>query len=48
MLLDAAKLFEKAYEIDSTNLTNIPSILYRLYYRLGAGYEEQAETWKDR
>ncbi len=48
LLLDAAKLFEKAYEIDSTNLTNIPSILYRLYYRLGAGYEEQAETWKDR
>ncbi len=24
LLLDAAKLFEKAYEIDSTNLTNIP------------------------
>ena len=47
LLLDAAKLFEKAYSIDSTNLNNIPSILYRLYYRLGAGYEEQAENWKN-
>ena len=47
LLHDAAKLFEKAYSIDSTNLNNIPSILYRLYYRLGAGYEEQAENWKN-
>lgn len=47
-LIEAAKLFEKAYSLDSENLTTIPNILYRLYYRLGAGYEDKAEEWKDK
>lgn len=43
-LLEAADLFKTAYQLDST-LTQIPNILYRLYYRLGAGYEQDAEEW---
>lgn len=44
--LQAAELFEKAYNLDETNMGNIPGILYRLYYRLGAGYENQTSQWK--
>lgn len=44
ILLDSAKYFEKAYELDE-ELTAIPNILYRLYYRLGAGYEDKANYW---
>lgn len=44
-LLQAADYFKKAYQLDS-NFTQIPSILYRLYYRLGAGYEEDAKEWE--
>lgn len=46
-LLEAAELFEKAYGLDEENLTQIPNILYRLYYRLGQGYEDKANYWKD-
>ncbi len=45
-LLKAAALFEKAYNLDEQNMSQIPNILYRLYYRLGAGYEKQADMWK--
>lgn len=45
-LLEAADLFKKAYQMDDS-LSQIPNILYRLYYRLGAGYEDQAEEWKN-
>lgn len=48
LLLEAADLFQKAYGLDEDNLSNIPSILYRLYYRLGEGYEAQTEEWKNR
>lgn len=44
-LLKAAELFEKAYNLNKDDMTQIPGILYRLYYRLGAGYEDQAEKW---
>ncbi len=43
--LKAAELFEKAYDLDS-NMTQIPGALYRLYYKLGAGYEMQTNDWK--
>ncbi|MDE6265138.1 MAG: tetratricopeptide repeat protein, partial [Paramuribaculum sp.] len=46
-LLEAAKLFEKAYSLDSDNLTGIPNILYRLYYRLGDGYQDEASKWEN-
>lgn len=45
-LLEAAELFKKAYQLDDS-LTQIPNILYRLYYRLGAGYEAEADAWKN-
>lgn len=45
-LIEAANEFRKAYDLDPT-LSQIPGILYRLYYRLGAGYEDEAEYWKN-
>lgn len=45
-LIESAEYFEKAYELDNTN-TQIPNILYRLYYRLGAGYEDKASYWQN-
>ncbi len=45
-LLKAAELFEKAYMLDENNMRQIPNILYRLYYRLGAGYEDKTDYWK--
>ncbi len=47
MLLNAAEYFEKSYNLDEMNMTQIPNILYRLYYRLGAGYEDKADLWKN-
>lgn len=47
-LLEAAELFEKAYGMDEVNNSNVPGILYRLYYRLGQGYEDKADYWKDK
>lgn len=47
MLLNAAEYFEKSYNLDEINMTQIPNILYRLYYRLGAGYEDKADMWKN-
>lgn len=47
LLLQAADLFEKAYGLDPDNLSRIPGLLYRLYYRLGDGYQEKAEYWKN-
>ena len=44
--LRAAELFEKAYNLDETNMGSVPGILYRLFYRLGAGYENQTTQWK--
>lgn len=46
-LLEAAGYFEKAYELDKDNLSDVPNILYRLYYRLGDGYQDQAEKWEN-
>lgn len=46
ILLEAAENFKKAYQIDDS-LDQIPSILYRLYYRLGADYEKDANYWKN-
>lgn len=45
LLLEAAPLFEKAYDLDE-GMSQIPGILFRLYYRLGAGYEEQSKYWE--
>lgn len=42
----AAELFEKAYSLDETSMSSVPGILYRLYYRLGAGFENQTSQWK--
>lgn len=47
-LLEAAGYFEKAYNLDKENLSDIPNILYRLYYRLGDGYQEKAEEWENK
>ncbi len=47
-LLQAADLFEKAYGMDEDNLGSVPNLLYRLYYRLGQGYEDKADYWKDK
>lgn len=47
LLVNSAELFEKAYGMDEVNNSNVPGILYRLYYRLGAGYEDKANYWKD-
>lgn len=46
LLLQAAELFEKAYNLDEDNMGQIPSILYRLYYGLGQGYEDQTQYWE--
>lgn len=46
ILLDAADRFKEAYKLDDS-LNQIPSILYRLYYRLGANYEKDANYWKN-
>lgn len=46
LLLQAAELFEKAYNLDEDNMGQIPSILYRLYYGLGQGYEDQTKYWE--
>ncbi len=43
-LRKAAEYFEKAYMLNPA-LNQIPSTLYSLYYRLGAGYEQQADYW---
>lgn len=47
MLLEAAQMFEKAYGLDQENLSMIPNVLYRLYYRLGDGYQDKTDYWKD-
>lgn len=47
-LLEAAELFEKGYNLDKENLTQVPNILYRLYYRLGPGYEDKASYWENK
>lgn len=46
-LLKAAEYFEKAYSLDEDNMGNIPGILYRLYYRLGPGYEDKAALYQN-
>lgn len=43
-LKKAAEYFEKAYQLNPA-LSQIPSTLYSLYYRLGAGYEQQTDYW---
>lgn len=43
-LKKAAEYFEKAYELNP-ELNQIPTTLYSLYYRLGVGYEKQADYW---
>ncbi len=47
LLLQAAELFEKAYGLDEVNMTKVPNLLYRVYYRLGKGYEDKAEYWQN-
>lgn len=44
--IKAGDAFDRAYQLDETRFTQIPGILYRLYYRLGAGYEEKASYWE--
>lgn len=46
-LLKAAEYFEKAYEINADEMSQVPGILYRLYYRLGAGYEDKANYYQN-
>lgn len=46
LLLQAAELFEKAYNLDEDTMSQVPGILYRLYYSLGQGYEEQTNYWE--
>jgi len=46
LLLQAAELFEKAFNLDEDTMSNVPGILYRLYYSLGQGYEEQTKYWE--
>jgi len=46
-LLKAAEYFEKAYEINPDEMGQVPGILYRLYYRLGAGYEDKANYYQN-
>ncbi|MCM1029417.1 MAG: hypothetical protein NC342_07085 [Pseudoflavonifractor sp.] len=43
-LLNAAELFEKAYELDEVNQTQVPGVLYRLFYLIEG--EEGANTQK--
>lgn len=43
-LKKAAEYFEKAYSLDPS-MSQIPSTLYSLYYRLGIGYETNADYW---
>ncbi len=45
-LLEAAEYFEKAYNMAPDEMTQVPNLLYRLYYRLGDGYEAKAEEWQ--
>lgn len=45
--LKATKLFEKAYELAPDEMTQLPRVLYTLYYRLGKGYEADAEKWQN-
>lgn len=45
-LKEAATYFEKAYELDDT-LDQVPSVLYRLYYRLGPEFEEKSNYWQN-
>lgn len=47
-LLEAAELFEKGYNLDKENLTQVPNILYRLFYRLGEGYQDKASYWENK
>ena len=42
----AADAFERAYQLDESRFSQIPGILYRLYYRLGPGYEDNASYWE--
>ncbi|MCH5319040.1 MAG: hypothetical protein J1E38_04965 [Paramuribaculum sp.] len=44
-LLKAADLFEKAYGLDEDNMTDVPNIMYNLYYRLGD--EAKQNYWKN-
>lgn len=46
-LKKAAEYFEKAYSLDES-LTQIPTILYTLYYRLGIGYEAKTDYWQQK
>lgn len=42
----AGDAFERAYQLDETRFSQVPGILYRLYYRLGPGYEDKASYWE--
>lgn len=46
--LEAAKLFEKAYNMDPDTLTNIPGILYRLYYRVEGAEGANTKAWENK
>lgn len=43
--LSAIEDFKKAYELDDT-MSQIPGNIYLAYYKLGAGYESDANLWK--
>ncbi|MDE7024740.1 MAG: hypothetical protein K2O88_02530 [Paramuribaculum sp.] len=42
----AAEAFDRAYQLDENRFSQVPGILYRLYYRLGKGYEDKASYWE--
>lgn len=42
----AADAFDRAYQLDESRFSQVPGILYRLYYRLGKGYEDKAAYWE--
>lgn len=46
--LEAAALFEKAYDMDNDGMSDVPGILYRLFYRLEGEEGTNTKLWEDR
>lgn len=44
-ILKAAKLFEKAYDLDEVNMSNVPATLYRLYYLVEGEESPNTQKW---
>ncbi len=45
---EAASLFEKAYDLDQETMSQVPGILYRLYYRLEGEEGTNTKLWENR